>query len=88
VYAYIVLPFGLCNELTSFQCVVLGIVFDLIHDCVEEYIDNFIVYRNAFMEALENLEKVLIRCQETNLELRNEKCFMLQIEGIILGHCF
>jgi hypothetical protein len=49
--------------------------------------DDFTVYGNTFKEALENIEKVLIRCQVTNLALSNEKCFMLQTEGIVLGHC-
>jgi hypothetical protein len=44
--------------------------------------DDFTVYGNTFKESLENLENVLIRCQEINLALRNEKCFMLQTEGI------
>jgi hypothetical protein len=49
--------------------------------------DDFTVYGNTFEEALENLEKVLIRCQETNLSLSHEKCHILLTEGIVLGHC-
>jgi len=48
--------------------------------------DDFIVYGNNFKEALDNLEKVLIRCQETNLSLSHEKCKMMLTEGIVLGH--
>jgi len=48
--------------------------------------DDFTVYGNTFEEALENLEKVLIICKETNLSLSHEKCFMMFIEGIVLGH--
>eukprot|EP00253_Pinus_taeda_P035741 PITA_35741 len=44
------------------------------------------VYGNTFEEALENLEKVLLRCKETNLSLSHEKCFMMFTEGIVLGH--
>lgn len=61
-------------------------LFYLIHNYVEVYMDDFIVYGNSFEEALENLEKVLIWCQETNLDLSNEKWHMLLIEGIVLGH--
>ena len=68
-YAYIFFPFGLCNAPATFQRVVLGIFVDLIHDCVEVYMDDFTSYGNTFQEALDNLEKVLIRCQETNLTL-------------------
>ena len=48
--------------------------------------DDFTVYGSSFEEALENLEKVLIRCKETNLSLSHEKCFMMFTEGIFLGH--
>ena len=57
-----VLPFGLCNALATFQRVVLAIFLDLTQDCVEVYMDDFKVYGNDFQQALENLEKVLIRC--------------------------
>jgi hypothetical protein len=35
---------------------------------------------------LTSLEKVLIRCKETNLSLSNEKSKMMLTEGIVLGH--
>ena len=47
---------------------------------------DFMTYGNTFQETIDNLEKVLIRCQETNLSLSHEKCKMLLIEGIVLGH--
>jgi hypothetical protein len=71
-YAYKVLPFGLCNAPTTFQGVILSIFSSLIHDCVEVYMDEFIVYGDSFEEALINFEKVLVNCQEMNLSLRNE----------------
>ena len=40
-YAYKVLPFGLCSAPATFQRAVLGIFADLIHDCVEVYMDDF-----------------------------------------------
>ena len=48
--------------------------------------DDFTIYENAFEEALENLEKVLIRFQEANLALSHEKCKMMLTEGIVLSH--
>ena len=72
-YAYKVLPFGLCNAPATFQRAVLGILTDLVHDCMEVCMEDFTVYGNDFKEALDNLEKVLIRCQETNLALSHEK---------------
>jgi hypothetical protein len=43
-------------------------------------------YGHTFLKALENLEKVLTQCQETNLSLSNAKFRMLQKSGIVLVH--
>ena len=48
--------------------------------------DDFIAYGNTFQEDLDNLEKDLIRCQETNIALSHEKCKMILTEGIVLRH--
>lgn len=85
-YAYNVFPFGLCNAPAIFQRADLAIFVDLIHECVEVYMDDFIVYGDTFDDCLNNIEKVLKRCIETNLSLYNEKCFMMLTEGMVLGH--
>jgi len=46
---------------------VLAIFADLVHECVEVYMDYFSVYGNSFEHSLENLEQVLKRCIEANL---------------------
>eukprot|EP00253_Pinus_taeda_P014511 PITA_14511 len=48
--------------------------------------DDFTPYGDAFETALINLEKVLERCVQTNVALSTEKCHMMMIEGIVLGH--
>lgn len=48
--------------------------------------DDFTTYGNTFEKALVNIEKVLVRCQESNLAFSNEKCNMLLYVGIVLGH--
>jgi hypothetical protein len=72
-YSYRVLPFRFCNAPTTFQRAVLAIFSDLTNDCVEVYMDDFTVHEQDLQEALTSLEKVLIRCKETNLSLSNEK---------------
>ena len=62
MYAYRVLPFCLCNAPTTFQCVVLGMFSDMIHDCVKVYMAYFTIYGNTSEEALEKLEKNVIIC--------------------------
>jgi hypothetical protein len=85
-YAYRILPFALCNALATFQRVVLAIFSELTNDCVEFYMDEFTVHGKYFQEALTSLQKVLIRCKETNLSMSNEKSKMMLTEGIVLGH--
>ena len=48
--------------------------------------DDFSVYGNNFEDSLDNLEKILKRCIESNISHSNEKCFMMLNEGIVLGH--
>jgi hypothetical protein len=64
-------------HLPPFQQVVLGIISDLIHDCVEVYMDDFNVYGNTFEEALNNLGKVLrgVKKQISHLAMKNVICY-------------
>jgi hypothetical protein len=53
---------------------------------MEIYIDDFTTYGDEFDEALANIEKTLIRCNESNLSLSSELFFMMANDGIVLGH--
>ena len=48
--------------------------------------DDFSMYSNSFDACLENLSKVLQRCEETNLVLNWEKCHFMVTKGVVLGH--
>ena len=85
-YAYRRMPFGLCNAPATFQRCMLAIFDDLVEAIMEVFMDDFSVYGDCFSNCLENLEKVLIRCEETNLMLNWEKCHFMCKEGIVLGH--
>ena len=47
----------------------MEIFSDLIDHIMEVFMDDFFVYDKDFAQCLENLEKVLKRCQETHLVL-------------------
>src|SRR6185312_9969561 len=81
-YAYRRMSFGLCNAPTSFQRCMMAIFLDLIEHIMEVFMDNFSVYGKDLDQCLENLEKVLKRCQETHLVLNWEKCHFMVREGI------
>lgn len=60
-FSYQALPFGLCNAPATFKREILGILFDLVNDIVEIYMDDFNPYGDSFTEALKKLEKVIER---------------------------
>jgi len=58
-FTYKVLPFGICNALETFQMEILGILLDLLNNCLEIFMDDFTPYGDSFETTLVNLEKVL-----------------------------
>ena len=53
---------------------------------MEIFMDDFNPYGKDFEEALKNLEKVLICCEQTQLYLSTKKWHMMMSEGVVLGH--
>ena len=85
-FAYIHMPFGLCNAPATFQRCMMAIFSDLCEKICEVFMDDFSVYGSSFDDCLSNLDRVLHRCEETNLVLNWEKCHFMINEGIVLGH--
>ncbi|GKC85514.1 reverse transcriptase domain-containing protein, partial [Tanacetum coccineum] len=80
------MPFRLCNDPATFQRCMTTIFHELIEDSMEVFMDDFSVFGSSFDHCPKNLEKMLKRCEETNLVLNWEKCHFMVKEGIILGH--
>ncbi|GJV98285.1 reverse transcriptase domain-containing protein [Tanacetum coccineum] len=59
---------------------------DMYKDFMEVFMDDFSVFGNSFDSCLNNLSKMLARCEETNLVLNWEKFHFMVKEGIVLGH--
>lgn len=72
----------------NFQRVVLAIIPDLIHECVEVYMDGLSIYGNYFDEALINLVNVMVICIDSKLALSSDKLHMFLMEGIVMRHMF
>ncbi|CAN6441210.1 unnamed protein product [Victoria cruziana] len=85
-FAFRRMPFGLCNAPGTFQRCMLSIFSDMLEDTMEVFMDDFSIYGSSFDDCLQKLEKVLIRCEETNLVLSWEKSHFMVREGIVLGH--
>ena len=85
-FAFRKMPFGLCNAPGTFQRCMMGIFSDMIELILEIFMVNFSVFGDSYEGCLENLRKVLERCQEKNLVLNWEKCHFMVTQGIVLGH--
>ncbi|GJW09751.1 reverse transcriptase domain-containing protein [Tanacetum coccineum] len=85
-FAYRRMPFGLCNAPGTFQRCMMAIFHDMIEKTMEVFMHDFSVFGDNFDLCLSNLEKILKRCEDTNLVLNWEKCHFMCREGIVLGH--
>ncbi|GKF28011.1 reverse transcriptase domain-containing protein [Tanacetum coccineum] len=68
-FAYRHMPFGLCNAPGTFQRCMMAIFQDMIEETMEVFMDNFSVFRDSFSSCLSHLDKMLKRCEDTNLVL-------------------
>ncbi|GJQ98353.1 reverse transcriptase domain-containing protein [Tanacetum coccineum] len=66
-YACRRMPFGLCNAPSTFQRCMMVIFHDMIKKTMEVFMDDFSVFGDSFDSCLSNLEKMLKRCEDTNL---------------------
>jgi len=64
----------------------MSIFSDMIEEIMENFMDDFSVYGKTFDSCLENLHKVLQRCEEKHLVLNWKKCHFMVREGIVVGH--
>nr|GFC49946.1 reverse transcriptase domain-containing protein [Tanacetum cinerariifolium] len=66
-FAYRRMPFGLCNAPGTFQRCMLAIFYDMIKKMMEVFMEDFSVFENLFGTCLSHLDKMLKRCEDTNL---------------------
>nr|GEX69155.1 reverse transcriptase domain-containing protein [Tanacetum cinerariifolium] len=80
------MPFDLRNAPGTFQRCVITIFHEMIEKTMEVFMDNFLVFGDSFSSCLSNLDRMLKRCEDTNLVLNWEKSHFMCKEGIVLGH--
>nr|GFC11951.1 retrovirus-related Pol polyprotein from transposon 17.6 [Tanacetum cinerariifolium] len=77
------MPFGLCNVPGTFQRCMMAIFHDMVEKTMEVFMDDFSDFGNSFQSCLSHLEKMLKRCEDTNLCLNWEKShFMVKYECV------
>ncbi|GJW38066.1 reverse transcriptase domain-containing protein [Tanacetum coccineum] len=85
-FAYRCMPFRLCNAPGTFQRCMMAIFHDMIEKTMEVFMDDFSVFEDSFSTCLSHLDKMLKRCEDTNLVLNWEKSHFMVKEDIVLGH--
>ena len=55
----------------------MSMFLDLVAEGMEIFMDDFLVYEFSFEHCLKNLETVLHRCQDKNLDMNWEKCHFM-----------
>lgn len=79
--------FGIKTAPSYFQRMVASTVMKgLIHECMEMYIDDMLVYAQTEEEYLENLEKVFKRLDEYGITLNPDKCKFGLTSVEFVGH--
>nr|GEY21678.1 reverse transcriptase domain-containing protein [Tanacetum cinerariifolium] len=66
--------------------VYVGYFSDMVEKTMEVFMDDFSIFGNSFENCLSRLDKMLQRCEDTNLCLNWEKSHFIVKEGIVLGH--
>ena len=85
-YEYEFTPFGLCNAPATFQRLMALMFSGLVGlECLI-YLDDIIIFGPTFDVHLLRLEKVFIRLQKNNLQIKLQKCHFGLPHVLFLGH--
>lgn len=84
-YCYVVMPFGLKNAGATYQRAMTAIFHDMMHDCMEVYVDDILVKSKTRAGHIEALRRVLQRSRETELRMNPKKCVFGVSAGKLLG---
>nr|GEU68759.1 putative reverse transcriptase domain-containing protein [Tanacetum cinerariifolium] len=82
----LILAVGMPCAFYSQQRCTMAIFHDMIEETMEVFMDDFLVFGDSFSSCLSYLDKMLKRCEDTNIVLNWEKCHFMVKEGIVLGH--
>lgn len=84
-YAYLRMPFGLCNAGGTFQRVQLKIFGPYIGQFIRVYLDDFAVYGDRISHVIQ-VKAAFQKLREHGCSLSPEKCKIGFEEGPLLGH--
>ncbi|XP_075107146.1 uncharacterized protein LOC142180117 [Nicotiana tabacum] len=84
-FEWLVMPFGLTKEPTTF-CTLMNKIFHPYHDqFMVVYLDDIVIYSNTLEEHMEHLRKVFQVLRENELYIKKGKCEFAQSKVHFLG---
>ena len=83
---FIVMPFGLCNALATFQRVIEYVLARLQWEHCLVYLDDIIVFSETFNKHITRLSGVFDRLRNAGLKLKPKKCCFARSSVQYLGH--
>ena len=86
LFAFRVMPFGLCNAGATFQRLMTQVLRNLQWKECLVYLDDIVTFGRSFTETLERLKHVFQRLQVAGLKLKPSKCTLFATEVSFLGH--
>ena len=74
LFEYMVIPFGLCNALSTFQAFINKVLREYLDVFYLAYLDDILIYSSNEKEYIKHVRKVLCRLQQAGLYLDINKC--------------
>ncbi|XP_055714233.1 uncharacterized protein LOC129808478 [Phlebotomus papatasi] len=86
LYQWVVMSFGLCNAVATFERLMSAALAGLQWDTCLVYLDDIIVPSRTFEEGIHRLDLVLEKLWAANLKASHRKCKFFQRSVEYLGH--
>ena len=80
------MPFGLCNALATFQCLMTNCLGELNYSTYLVYLDDIVIYSSTQGEDIEWLRAILEQFRLHGLKLKPSKCEFFKEKIEYLGH--
>ena len=86
LYEMQIMPFGLCNALSTYQRLTTGVLQGLIGRICLAYLDDVIAFSKKRTEHAGDLRAVFDRIRAAGLKLKPSKCSLFCDQVLYLGH--
>lgn len=85
-YEFRIVPFGLCNALSSFQATMNDTFRPYLHKFVIVFFDDILIYNKTRTDHLQHLQQTFCALEQDQFFLKLSKCSFVQSQIQYLGH--